>query len=397
MRILIVHNYTQQRGGADESTEQEVALLRRYGHEVELFTRHNDEIKEYSPLRKGLLFFEPIWSPKTYRDVSQKIERFQPDVIHCQSFFPLISPALYDAAAAHHVPMVQSLREYRLLCPIGWLFRDNHVCEECMEHSFLRGIKHGCYQNSRVKTASAALMLQIHHMRQTWSEKVDALITPTEFARQKFISGGLPADKIWAHSNFLSQDPGFIDESRSYALYVGRLSPEKGIVPLMEAWRQLPHIHLKIIGDGPLSDWVKDYIQQHQLHQIELLGFCSLVEVIERLRQALVLLLPSIFYETFGRTIMEAYAVGTPVIASRLGAMTELVIEGGTGFLVEPGNAESITQTVEAAMSAPDRLKQLGLQARQYYEQNFTPELAYEQLIEIYQHVLHKTSCSSVQ
>lgn len=392
MRILIAHNYTQQRGGADEAAEQEAALLRSHGHEVAFYTRHNDEVKQFSPLRKGFLFFEPIWSLKTYQEAAQKIHEFQPDILHCHSFFPLISPAIYDAAANQGVPVVQTLHEYRLLCPIGWLFRDNHVCEECMEHSYLRGIWHGCYQDSRVKTASVALMLQIHRMQQTWSKKVCALVTPTEFARQKIISGGFAHRQVWAHANFLAQDPGLSNGSRSYALYAGRLSPEKGLVPLLQAWKQLPSIPLKIIGDGPLRGWMEGYIAQHQLHQVELLGFCPLPVVLEHLKQAMALLLPSICYETFGRTIMEAYATGTPVIASRLGAMAELVVEGETGFLVEPGNAESIAQTVASAIADRDRLQQLGYQARKHYEQNFTPKIAYAQLMEIYRDVLQQTN-----
>jgi glycosyltransferase involved in cell wall biosynthesis len=387
MRILIAHNYTQQRGGADEAAEQEAALLRQHGHEVAFYTRHNDEVKQFSSLRKGLLFFEPTWSPKTYREASQTIQTFQPDVLHCHSFFPLISPAIYDAAAKQDIPVVQTLHEYRLLCPIGWLFRDNQVCEECIDHSYLRGIWHGCYQDSRAKTASVALMLQIHRMRQTWTKKVHALVTPTKFAQQKIISGGFSHKKVWVHSNFLSQDPGFADHSRSYALYAGRLSPEKGLVPLLQAWKHLPHVPLKIIGNGPLQGWMEDYIAKHQLNQIELLGFRPLSVVLEHLKQALVLLLPSICYETFGRTIMEAYATGTPVIASRLGAMAELVVEGKTGFLAKPNDAEDLAKTVDLAIADRDRLQHLGRQARKLYEQSFTPEIAYRQLMEIYRYV----------
>jgi len=387
MRILMVHNYTQQRGGADEAAEQEATLLRNSGHEVLFYSRHNNEINHLSGIRRGLLFFEPTWSLKTYQDVSQAIQEFQPDVLHCHSFFPLVSPSVYDAARKYRIPVVQTLHEYRLLCPIGWLFRDNQICEECIDHSLWNGIVHGCYQQSRIKTAAIALMLQVHRLRNTWNQKVNLFVTPSEFARQKFTQNGFSPDRIWVNPNFLSTDPGIGESTRSYALYVGRISAEKGIVTLLQAWKQLPNVPLKIIGEGPLKDWLLQFIDQHQLRQVEVLGYRPLSTVLELMKQAWVVLVSSIWYETFGRIIMEAYATGTPVIASRLGAMAELVIEGETGFLCEPGNADALAKTVKSAIARPDHLQQLGIQARQVYEQRFTPAIAYTRLMQIYRHV----------
>lgn len=384
MRILIAHNYAQNRGGADEAAEQEATLLRRKGHQVLLYTRHNDDINHFSTIRKSLLFFEPTWSPKTYGEIRKNIESFQPDIIHCHSFFPLISPAIYDAANHFGVPVVQTLHEYRLLCSAGWLFRDNQVCEECIDHSYFRGIIHGCYQDSRAKTAAFVLMLEAHRLQKTWSKKIKALITPTEFARQKIESAGFPTAKIWVNANFLSEDPGFSEEKQKFVLYVGRLSTEKGIVPLMQAWKNLPEVPLKIIGDGPLKEWVISYIKKHHLCQVELLGYLPLSTVLAYLKKALLLLLPSICYETFGRTIMEAYATGTPVIASRLGAMAELVTDGQTGFLATPGDPMELANVVQAAIADPHKLTRLGRHAREVYEAKFTPQISYRKLMEIY-------------
>jgi glycosyltransferase involved in cell wall biosynthesis len=384
MRILIVHNYTQQRGGADEAAEQEAELLRKYGHEVRIYSRHNDEIIKFSTVKKVFFFFEPTWSRRTYREIELVLAEFNPDLVHFHSFFPLISPSAYYAIAEKNIPVVQTLHEYRLVCPTGWLFRDNKVCNDCMQHSLWKGIFYGCYHDSHIQTASVALMLSVHRFLKTWQNKVHTFITLTEFARTKFIEGGIPESKIVVRSNFLATDPTTCHGERKYALYVGRLSSEKGVVTLLQAWKSLTNIPLKIVGDGPLKSWIKTYIDKWSLSHIDLVGFVSLQEVIEHQRNAYFLVMPSIWYETFGRTIIEAYSTGTPVIASRLGAMTELVKDDETGILFNPGSSFDLAEKVEYAFSQPDRLAHWGENAHHRYVQEFSAEVAYKSLIKIY-------------
>ncbi|MEM2001951.1 MAG: glycosyltransferase, partial [Candidatus Methanomethylicaceae archaeon] len=168
MRILMLHNYYQHWGGEDASTEQELRLLRRHGHEVLFYSRHNNEIKSFSLFRKALLFFEASWSLKSYNEIKKLIRDFQPDVAHFHNFFPLISPSAYYACAEMGIPVIQTLHDYRLLCPTGWLFRDGRVCEDCFSNSLWHGIKFGCYHNSRTQTADVALMLKTHRILRTW-------------------------------------------------------------------------------------------------------------------------------------------------------------------------------------------------------------------------------------
>ena len=262
MRILVVHNYTQQRGGADEAAEQEVELLRKHGHEVKLYSRHNGEIIKFSILKKVAFFLEPTWSRKTYREIGKTLADFNPDLVHFHSFFPLISPSAYYAISERNIPIVQTLHEYRLVCPTGWLFRDNRVCNDCIQHSLWRGIFYACYHNSHIQTASVALMLSVHRLLKTWQKKVNIFIALTDFARIKFIEGGIPENKIVIRPNFLATDPIICQSERKYALYVGRLSSEKGLVTLLQAWKDLPNIPLKIVGEGPLKSWVKGYIDK---------------------------------------------------------------------------------------------------------------------------------------
>lgn len=388
MRILIVHNYTQRRGGSDESAEHELQLLRERGHVVRFYFRHNDEIKSFSLLRKGLLFFEPLWSRKSYREVKQILRDFQPEIVHFHSFFPLVSPSTYYACAESRVPVVQTLHDYRLLCPIGSFFRDGAICKECFHHSLLRGIRYGCYHDSHIQTASIALMLRAHRLLKTWSQKVTAFIAVSEFSRHKFIESGIAESKIFMRPNFLAQDPELGKATRKYVLFVGRLSPEKGLDTLLRAWHSLPDVPLKIIGDGDLRPAIERYIRQNGLTQIEVIGFIPLKDVLTYLKEALLLVMPSVNYETFGLTIIEAYATGTPVVASRLGAINELITDGLTGLSFNPGDAGDLVAKVQYALNHAVELAQWGKQARMVFEQQYTAEVAYTSLLKIYRRAI---------
>ena len=385
MRILMLHNYYQRRGGEDESAEQEVTLLKAKGHDVLFYVKHNEEIRFYSPLQKALLLTRPTWSVSTRRDVEALIRESRPDIVHVQNFFPLISPSIYYTCQKSGIPVVQTLRNYRLLCPNGFFLRQGTVCEECLAHSLLRSIRYGCYRQSRAQTAAVALMLQIHRWLKTWRTKVDVFITPTHFARQKLIKGGLPASRIVVRPNFLLEDPGMGRHRGDYAVFVGRLSVEKGLTMLFEAWRQLPHYPLKIIGDGPLRKALEQYVRENRLDQVEFLKFRPLEEVTDYLKEARVLIMPSIWYETFGRVVMEAYAVGTPVIVSRLGAMAELVRDGKTGFLFEPGSTDDLAEKIRYSFEHPRGAQRLSEQARQEFKAKYTGEVAYRRLMHIYE------------
>jgi glycosyltransferase involved in cell wall biosynthesis len=234
-------------------------------------------------------------------------------------------------------------------------------------------------------------MLKTHRLANTWVDKVDAYITLSEFTRRKFIEGGLPETRLFVRPNFLFEDPGIGDHDREYVLFIGRLSPEKGVMTMIEAWKNHSNIPLKIIGDGPQRPEIEEKIDRDQLNQIELLGFLPLDDVFKALKKALFLVMPSVWYETFGRTIMEAYATGTPVIASRLGAMEEIIIEERTGLLFTPGDALDLSKQVQYAIDHPLELRSWGTQARSQYEQNYTADNAYEKLISIYEEVLEGT------
>lgn len=383
MVVLMVHNQYQQPGGEDESTALEVELLRSHGHEVIEYTEHNDRIREMAPLRVAA---RTIWSSETYRRARALIRRTRPDVMHVQNFFPLISPSIYYAARAEAVPVVQTLRNYRLLCAGALFLRDGKPCELCLGKRIpLPAVRHGCYRGSRVGSAVVAGMLSTHHAMKTWDRAVDVYIALTEFGREKFIAGGLPADRIVVKPNCLTPDPGVVHAEKSYHLYVGRLSEEKGLMTLLQAWTQLRDEQLRIAGDGPLAGDAARFIVENQLSEsVQLLGRVSSAEVVSLMRGAISAIVPSLCYETFSRVILEAFASEVPVVASGIGALRENVQHGVHGLLFTPGDVNALAQAVRSVSEDPELHSAMGRAGRRTFESLYSGEANYQQLMRIY-------------
>ncbi|MGB3652518.1 MAG: glycosyltransferase family 4 protein [Rivularia sp. (in: cyanobacteria)] len=381
MRILSIHNQYQIRGGEDESSESEQRLLREMGHTVDVYQEHNDRVADIGTVRMAL---RTVWSQESYNIVKQKLSSSKYDIVHIQNFFPLVSPSVYYAAKSEGVPVVQTLRNYRLLCPNGLFFRDGKVCEDCMGKSIpLPGVLHGCYRESRPASGAVATMLTVHSAMRTWTKMVDKYICLTEFARQKFIAGGLPAEKIVVKPNFINPDPGVGEGAGGYALFVGRLSIEKGLDTLLSAWEHLDvKIPLKIVGDGPLAGEVVEAAKR--IPQVEWLGRRPMSEVHQLMGEAMFLVFPSKWYETFGRVAAEAFAKGTPVIAANIGAIAELVDSGRTGLHFSPGNSEDLASKVQWAIENQTKLTQMRQEARAEFESKYTAQQNYHRMMEIY-------------
>lgn len=381
MQILSIHNNYQIRGGEDESRESEERLLREMGHQVSVYEDNNDRVSTISSAQMAL---KTIWSTEAYKIVQQQLQEKAHDLVHVQNFFPLISPSVYYAAKALGVPVVQTLRNYRLLCPNALFFRDGQVCENCLGKFIpYPGVLHGCYRESQIASGGVATMITVHRAMSTWTEMVDIYIALTEFARQKFIEGGLPAEKIVIKPNFVHPAPILGEGKGGYALYVGRLSVEKGLDTLLAAWENFNlQIPLKIVGDGPLADKVAK--TTNKMPQVEWLGRRPMPEVHALMGEAMFLVFPSKWYETFGRVAVEAFAKGTPVIASSIGAIAELVDSGRTGLHFRPGDAEDLAAKVEWMLANRPKLAQMRQEARAEFEAKYTAERNYHKLIEIY-------------
>ncbi|MGA7223232.1 MAG: glycosyltransferase [Candidatus Acidiferrales bacterium] len=389
MKLLLVHDSYQQRAGEDSVFEAERELLTSKGHRVLEYRRDNNEIQSYSTLRKLSLFGRTVWNSESYSDLAGIIDRERPDVAHFHNTFPLISPSAYYACRAQGLPVVQTLHNYRLACPAATFYRDGAICKECVDRGLGRGVVHACYRASHAATATVALMLAFHRWRRTWTNQVDCYLTLTQFSSRQFIELGLPADKLFVKPNFLYSDPGVRKGSGESFVFVGRLSPDKGVRTLLRAWGTLQtKIPLRIVGDGPLRTELESLKAAGNLEHVSLEGWKSRADVFEAIKGARALVIPSEWYECFPMVIVEAFAAGVPVIASKLGAMAELVESGKTGLHFSPGNDSHLAATVEWALTHPEEMQAMGRLARTEYERKYTADRNHALLMEAYRRAI---------
>lgn len=385
MLVFTAHNAYRVFGGEDVVYQAECELLKVKGHEVVTYHVTNEDIG--GGLRQVAVAPGVVWSSRSKRAIGRLLREHRPDVAHFHNTFPLISPAAYWACAEAGVPVVQTLHNYRLVCPNAMLMYGGQVCDGHPGRArLIRCVLRGCYHDSRAQTAVVAAMLAVHRFLGTWQEKVDAYVALTEFARARLIEMGLPREKVFVKPNFVHPDPGARERNGQarYALFVGRLSPEKGVETLLRAWHRLPRVPLKVVGGGPLEARMRRLVSEGRMENVELLGQRPREEALACVKEAAFLVFPSEWYEGFPMTIVEAFACGVPVLASGLGSAGEIVEEGRTGLHFAPGDAEDLAAKAEWAWAHPQAMAEMGRQARREYEAKYTAEKNYRILMEIY-------------
>lgn len=382
MDIVVAHDFYQQRGGEDQCVEDEVRMLRSHGHNVIEYFVHNDSLKGMHPFT---LAANTIWSKQAFKDLGAIVRDRRPQVVHFHNTLPLISPSAYYAVKQHGAAVVQTLHNYRLLCPNGLFFRQGSVCEDCCGKMVpWPAIANKCYRGSRAATATISGMLAVHRLAGTWRSAVDMYITLSAFGRSKLIAGGVPAGRITTKPNFLARgaEPG--SGRGGYVIYAGRLSSEKGIDLLLDAWGALGRdVPLKIIGDGPLAGRVKDACSNEPA--IEWLGQLEIDAVYELIGDAEALIVPSRCYENFPRVIVEAFGKGTPVIAPDFGPIGEIIENGVTGLLFEPGDPTDLAEKVRWMLADGAGRAHMRRAAYQAYADNFTEDANHRRLMRIYE------------
>lgn len=398
MKILIAHNGYRSRGGEDSVVAAETKLLRSAGHTVVEFFRSNQEIAASSLVRKIQLGVSTVWSNESFRALKELVRRERPHVAHFHNTFPLISPAAYAACAEAGIRIVQTVHNYRMICPGGTLYRGGGPCEECFgKFASWPGLVHACYRKNRAMTGAIAATNALHGVLGAWNERVDLYVAPSHFARQKLIQGGLPASKIVLKPHFVTPDPGCRTSPGNYAVFAGRLSEEKGLRTLLKAWKLASvEIPLRIVGDGPLWQELQLKCRELGLDNVHFDGELSHSETIEAIKAARFLVAPSECYETFSMTIAEAAACGVPAIASRHGALAEIVRDRNTGLLFRPGDAEDLAATIEWAARNPESLAEMGCAARAMFESEFTGGHNLPQLLSIYERACASETIASI-
>lgn len=393
LKVLLGHNYYLQPGGEDTAFAAEGRLLKSHGHEVIEYVEDNRRIPS---LNKASLAIQTVWSRRSYQRLRAVLESERPDVVHFHNTFPLISPAAYYACRTAGVPVVQSLDNPRLMCPSANLYRAGHLCQDCLGKTPpWPAIVHRCYHGSAAQSAVVASMLTFHRALRTWQRMVDVYLAATEFYRAKFVEGGLPADRIRVKPHFIDADPGPRQpgQSGAYALFIGRLDPEKGVETLLRAWAGIRGVPLKIRGDGQLGARVPALIQTYGLGEcVEVIGRLSPAELQVLIKGARFLVWPSEgFYETFGYVAVESFSCGVPVLASRIGVAEEIVQDGSTGLHFEAGAPEDLARTVQWAWDHPAEMAEMGRQARRIYESRYTAERNYPLLMQAYDEAIERS------
>jgi glycosyltransferase involved in cell wall biosynthesis len=379
MRVIVAHNFYQQPGGEDQVFADEVRLLRERGHDVEVFTAHNEALKTKGRLAQ---LRDSIWNGATAEALGSLVSQMSAEVVHFHNTFPLISPAAYYAAHRGGAAVVQTLHNYRLICAGALLYRDGGVCESCVgQRAPLGAVRNACYRGSRVASAATSLMTGLHRLAGTWRREVDLFLPLTNFGREKFIAAGLPPERLRVKPNFLQSDPGPGEGAGGYALFVGRLTDDKGVGTLLDAWRLVRDIPLKVVGDGPLMDRAREMATT--LPNVEILGRRPSEEVLELISGATCLVFPSRWYEGQPKTIIESLACGTPVIASRLGAMQEMLEASDPSLLFTAGNPFELAKAVEAFWARGDH-RELRHHARSTFEREYTADRNYRELTNAY-------------
>lgn len=383
MKILFVHNRYQQAGGEDNVVAAEARLLADHGHDVELWSVDNKDLPA-GLTGKIKTALATSYSPASRALAQGKLQSFKPDVVHVHNFFPQISPSIYDACLDEGVPVVQTLHNYRLICPGAMLMRNGKICEQCITGSPYQAAWYGCYRGSKVGSLVVAHMVAQHRQQGTWQHKVNRFIALTDFAKGKFVEAGFPADKIVVKANFvydpLAESPRINPATPGFALFVGRISEEKGIKTLLKAWSTLDDkTLLKVAGAGPLDDLLACK------NNIEALGLQNSDEISHLMQQAAFLILPSEWYEGFPLVLVEAFAHGLPVLASNLGSMADIIKDGETGLLFTPGDADDLARKVKWLLNNPLKAQELGENARRTFLAKYTAEQNYAELMAIYE------------
>jgi glycosyltransferase involved in cell wall biosynthesis len=388
MRVIIVHNYYQQPGGEDQVFLSESNLLESRGHRVIRYTKHNDLLTNMDPFK---LVISTLWNQKALRELKYLVQRHRPNVIHFHNTFPLISPGSYYAKGNNGPVVIQTLHNFRLICPGALFFRNGDICEKCLFKIFpWPGATNACYRKSYSASIMTVAMLTLHSLLRTWQNRIDRFIALTEFAKEKFIQGGIPSEKIVVKPNFVFIDPGFMSHKDTFALFIGRLSDEKGIITLLNAWKDIGTILLKIVGFGPLEKTIKNLIISKNMGTVEVLGQLSQNDAIDLMKKAKFLLFPSTCYEGFPNTLVEALACGLPVVTSNIGSMAEIIEDGVTGLHFEAGNPVDLADKIKWLIENPDKSRHMGKNARKVFLEKYTAEKNYKILMNIYHQAINE-------
>lgn len=391
LKVLTIHNYYKIPGGEDTVVANEKKLLESNGHNVIIYSRNNSELKELNILQKFCLPFTTIFSFKSYREIKRIIKENKIDIVHVHNTLSLISPSVYYAAMKCKVPVIQTIHNFRLICPGATLYRDGRICEECINNGLRCAIKHKCYRGSLLQTLACVVTLKIHRLLGIYNKL--NYICLTEFNKKKLLKLNqyskkvIDESKVFIKPNFASITKECIPykERKRQFVFIGRLDKLKGINLLLKAWKEIKDYDLLICGTGPEEEWCKQYIKKNSLTNVKMLGFIPNIDAKTIISESKALILPTQWYEGFPMVIVESFACGTPVIGSDIGNIASLIENGVTGLKFKFNSVESLQVAVRQIENIN---KDITKNTRMYYDNNFNELENYNILLEIYSKLL---------
>lgn len=400
MHVLVVHNRysSAQPSGENRVVDQEVELLRAAGHRVEVFERRSDDIAGRSLLGKAKVPLLVPWNPSVRTELAARLRAERPDVVHVHNVFPLLSPAVVAACADAGVPAVATLHNYTQICPPGTLQRDGRLCTECVGSTVpLPAVRHGCYRDSRLATVPLAVSLTVNRRR--WWSGVRRFFCISAAQREVLVRSGMPPERLAVKHNFVPDPGGCRTGDGEHLLFLGRLAEAKGVRLLMAAWDELAAaggvgVPLVLAGAGPLADEVKDWAAGRD--DVRYVGLYDPAQCQRAVARSVAVVAPSLALETFGLVVVEAMAAGVPAVAAAHGAFVELVDDGVSGLLHRPGDVASLAACLRAVTADPARNRELGRAGRRRYEQDFSPAVGLERLLDAYRSAIADRSGDGV-
>lgn len=406
MKILLINKYYYFKGGAEAVFFETSRVLKANGHKVCFFSMHHpqnllspgsryfvshvDFIEARSWRHKIKSAGRILYSQEARKKLSALIRGEKPDIAHLHNIHHQISPSILPVLKKNKIPVVMTLHDYKLLCPVYTFYRDGAICEKCAGGCYIHCLLHKCSKNSYLKSALNALEMSLHHTVLNIYDSVDLFICPSRFLQNK-MARKIDLNRLIYLPNFVSVPPRPFRQPPSgrNIVYCGRLSKEKGLRTLIRALESMD-IHCEIIGDGPERPYLEKIVKDRALTNITFLGHMPPQEVEAHIQKALFTVLPSEWYENHPRAVVESFLLGRPVVASRIGSIPELVKNGETGLTFLTGNAKDFRAKITELMNKPERALEMGVNARRFVHKQLDSKILFPALINIYQQALEK-------
>jgi glycosyltransferase involved in cell wall biosynthesis len=405
MRILSINKYHYLKSGTERYRFNLIRLLESKGHKITDFSMHHprnlpspfeNHFLPYIDYEKSSLTgqvqaaFRAIWYPLAARRIGRLLDQFHPDIVHLHNIYHQISPAILPVIQQHNIPIVQTLHDYKLICPNYLLYTQGHTCQLCKDGRYYHAVQNRCLHGSLAWSAAAALEMTLHKRWQVYERHVSRFLAPSHFILERMVAFGIPEQQLALLPRFLfaaEQQPTPAEEGK-YALFLGRLSEEKGLITLLTAAQQA-NVPLYIVGEGPMRTTLEIIIAQDKLTQVRLAGYLAGPALAQAIARARFTVVPSEWYEVFGQIIIESFARGKPVVATAVGGIPEIVDDGVDGLLVPPGDATALAKTLRWLWDRPQVATGMGSAGRVKVEKQYDAPLHYQRILALYQEVAH--------